>query len=110
MLFNMLIAAILTCCIETSIMLIFLNKEQLKYLTLNVILINLITNLTLNLLILLFVACNIYHVWFVIIAELIIPIIEYFMFRYYYSQINQKKLFLLCWIANIASVTIGLLL
>lgn len=98
-------AAVLTCIIEAPIVYFYLPKQIRANLILNIVLINLITNLTLN-------TCSlIFYSWgFVIVAELIIPIIEAYMYRYCYPQINIKKLLFICYLANAASFGFGLCL
>lgn len=101
----LLIAAGLTCIIETLIISIIFKKEKLQNLILNIVLINLITNLTLNILNIIIQSPN-----FVIGAEIIIPAIEAVMYQYCYPKIKISKWLTICYIANAVSFGIGLLL
>lgn len=113
MLIEILIAAGLTCFIETILISLIMKQEKLQNLKLNTILINLITNLTLNLslVILSWLQVTPFCInGFTIIAEFIIPIAEYFMFSYCYPQIKKKKLFLTSLILNVITFIIGLII
>ena len=110
MIINILLAAVLACIIETIIVLAVLKQDQLKNLLLNIVLINLITNLTLNLSIMLLTLLGVNATIFVIIAELAIPIVEFFMFKYCYPKLNKRKLFLTCCLANVVSFSISFLI
>ncbi len=112
MITKILIAAGLTCFIETVIVSIIMKQEKLQNLKLNTILINLITNLTLNisLIVLSLVGLKTEFInGFTIAAELIIPIVEYFMFLYCYPQLNKKKLFFTSLMANAITFAVGLI-
>ena len=113
MFISIIVAAILTCFIETLIITRLLKQYKLKSLISNTIIINLITNLTLNIttICLIFLDVNFeIRNYFIVIAELTIPIVEYFMFRYCYPQISKIKLLTTSGIANILSFSIGLLI
>ena len=103
------VTAFLTCLLETPIVWGFLRKDKCKDLMLNCVLINLITNLTLNSTVYLLVYAGIRPEVFILIAELIIPVIEAYMYRYCYSHISIKKFLLMAYIANAVSFFIGLL-
>ena len=104
------VAAFLTCLLETPIVWGFLRNDKCKDLILNCVLINLITNLTLNSSTYLLVYAGIQTTVFVWIAELIIPVIEAYMYRYCYSNISIKKLLLMAYIANAVSYITGLII
>ena len=93
MIIYLIIAATLTCLIESPIVYLYLHKQAKKDLILNIILINLITNLILNVTNML-----ISSVIFVLIAEAVIPVIEAYMYRYCYPSINIKKLLFICYL------------
>ena len=105
MIIALILAAVLTCVIELPIIYCSFKKEQCPKLVSNIILINLITNLTLNIL-------NIFigSISFVIGAELLIPAIEAVMYQYCYHNIKIGKLLIVCYIANAISFGLGLLI
>ncbi len=102
---SFVLAAVLTCATEAPVVYLSLKKDRPKDLISNIILINLITNLSLNLL-----NFIIRSVIFVLAAELLIPIIEAFMYRYCYPKIPMAKLLIVTYIANAVSLGLGFLL
>ena len=113
MLIQILIAAGLTCFIETILASLIMKREKLHHLKLNTILINAITNLTLNISIVILSilqATNGIINGFTICAELMIPVVEYFMFQYCYPNLNKKKLLITSVILNATTFILGLML
>lgn len=100
---TLLFYASLTFLLELPITFIFLNPKKYKNVIKNCLLINFITNLSLNL-ILLFYRTNI----IIYILEIIIIIIEYLMWKSKYKNIN-KKLLNMTIFSNIFSYLIGLI-
>ena len=99
------IAATLTCIIELPIIYFCFRKERLSNLISNIVLINLITNLTLNVANIL-IQSNM----FVYSAEIIIPAIEAAMYQYCYHKISITKWLIVCYMANAISFGLGLLI
>lgn len=79
------------------------HYDNLGKLVLNFLLINCITNLSLNTLVLIF---GIHY--FTLGLELIIPIIEAYMFKYAGVTQNRKSILITCFIANLLSFIIGI--
>lgn len=104
---HLLEAVLLTCLIETPLICQLFSKYKLKSLIFNTILINCITNLTLNLFVIAF--HNITWICiFICIAELLIPIIEWQMFLYCYNELPLKKVLFISYFVNACSFIIGL--
>ncbi len=106
----LLIATLITLVLEAPVIWFCLGRyaENTKKLMGNFILINGITNLTLNTAI--FMLGLLYVDWieqFVIIAELVIPIIEAGMFYFTTKEFSLKKLIVICYIANAISFLLG---
>ena len=96
-------ALLITLLIESVIVLPLFHKHcnSFSKLVINFILINAITNLTLNTLIVIGIAsAN----W----LELIIPLIEAALFSYTGIKRSRKAIILICYIANFFSWAIGL--
>ncbi len=104
------IAAILTCILEAPIVYLFLSRNKCQDILLNIVLINVITNVTLNMVLSILRFHQVPTTLFTLIAEWIIPIIEAWMYKYCYKHIPIGKLLLLCYIANLFSYLTGLLL
>ena len=100
-----LFAAILTCIAEAPIIYLALRKNKPKKLFLCIILINLTTNLSLNIANLFFQSFA-----FIILAELVIPIMEAYMYRLFYPKISAANLLSITYIANAFSLGIGFLI
>ena len=116
--FWMFISALLTFILE----LFFFKKEfknivNNKYLTKIVFLINFITNLLFNTLrSILIPDTEIGYILFFVIPEIIVIVVEYFMYKYAFKnlieeeKINKKELFKVTLLANVFSAVIGTLL
>ena len=115
--FWMFISALLTFILE----LFFFKKEfknivNNKYLTKIVFLINFITNLLFNTLrSILIPDTEIGYILFFVIPEIIVIVVEYFMYKYAFKnlieeeKINKKELFKVTLLANVFSAVIGTL-
>lgn len=77
--------------------------ESFGKLTINFVLINCITNLSLNIIVHIF---GIGH--YILILELLIPIIEAYMFRYAGVTRSGKAIFATCFAANLLSFIVGI--
>lgn len=99
-------ALLLTLIIESFIILplFFRHCNSVPKLVINFILINAITNLAVNTLIVFFTTMGINLIFFL---ELVIPVIEAIMFSYSGVKRSFKSLTLICYIANILSFTLG---
>lgn len=104
------IAAILTCILEAPIVYLFLSRNKCQDILLNIVLINVITNVTLNMVLSILRFYQAPTTAFTFIAEGIIPIVEAWMYKYCYRHIPIGKLLLLCYIANLFSYLTGLLI
>lgn len=104
------IAAILTCILEAPIVYLFLSRNKCQDILLNIVLINVITNVTLNMVLSILRFYQVPTTLFTLIAEGVIPIIEAWMYKYCYRHIPIGKLLFLCYIANLFSYWTGLLL
>lgn len=100
-----LIALITTIIIESFIILPCFRShyDNFRKLVINFILINCITNLSLNILVLIF---NINL--FTLALELIIPVAEAYMFEYAGVNRRRSTIVTICFIANILSFIIGI--
>lgn len=102
-------AAILTILIEAVIIIPAfykhsLNKRQLVF---NVILVNAITNITLNLIVYMAGSLRLYVI---VAGELVIPVIEGLMYKAGTLKLSDKRIIGICYLANIVSFSVGKIL
>lgn len=104
---ELLWALLLTILIEAVVILPLFRKysDSFKGLCINFILVNAITNLTLNLIILFFSL----NVVMILVMELLIPLIEAFMYKVGHVKATWKRLTVVCYLSNVLSFTLGLL-
>lgn len=104
---ELLWALLLTILIEAVVILPLFRKysDSFKRLCINFILVNAITNLTLNLFILFFSL----NVVMILVMELLIPLIEAFMYKVGHVKATWKRLTVVCYLSNVLSFTLGLL-
>lgn len=104
---ELLWALLLTILIEAVVILPLFRKysDSFKRLCINFILINAITNLTLNLCIF----CFSLNTVVIVMMELMIPLIEAFMYKVGHVEAGEKRLIGVCYLANAISFTLGLL-
>ncbi len=103
------VAVVLTILIESLIIIPAFYKYSVskRQLILNVILINAITNITLNSV--LYMSGSLW--WYSVIAgELVIPAIEGLMYKAGALRLGTKRVIGICYIANIVSFFMGILL
>lgn len=99
---------ILTILIELTLLYIVF-KDKYKKFFLNIILINAITNLTLNCIYFALILLEQKNInIFIIFFEILIPLIECCMFKFCYNDIDIKKNLLIFYIVNIISFTVGI--
>lgn len=103
---NLILALAMTIILEGMIILPSFRShcKSFNKLLINFVLINCITNLSLNTL-LLFVGKQ--HTTILIILELCIPLIEAYLFRFVGTTRNKKFTIIICYIANAFSFIIG---
>ena len=103
------IALVITLVLEAPVIWLRLGKDakDKKKFMLNFVLINAITNITLNTCVLLgFMLGPILYIG-IIAAELVIPLIEAKMYQYTTKEFTWKELVVACYIANAVSFFIG---
>ena len=107
---NIVTALVLTLIIETVIAYLFKfkSKDELSV----IVYMNLITNPTLNFILLLVVFFyGVNYVLIVIILEIIVVLVEFLILNYVFKyKYGWKKLLLLAFILNVISFTIGALI
>lgn len=104
LIFSYLLALIVTLIIESLIIFPCFRShcDNLRKLAINFLLINAITNLSLNILVGIFGVST-----FALLLELIIPLVEARMFRYAGVTGKRRFIVIICYIANLLSFAIG---